>query len=77
MSKIVAFFVALVALVAGIVLVVMSAAGGTHTTTSLGGHLSTPGNMPLFIIGLLLMILSVLGAVALIVAVLVSTRTRS
>ncbi len=74
MSKFVPYIIALVALIIGIILVVVSASGGTYTTNLLGGHTSSPGNVPLFVVGLLLIILSVLGSVALIVVRLMRTR---
>ncbi|HEV2662027.1 MAG TPA: hypothetical protein VGU68_15565 [Ktedonobacteraceae bacterium] len=74
MSKFFPYLIALVALVVGCILVVVSASGGTHTINALGGRTSTPGNIPLFVVGLLLIILSVLGAVALMVVRLMKAR---
>lgn len=49
-----------IGLVIGIVLLVLSAAGGTYTVNSLGGTIHHPGNVPLFIAGLVTTIVAAL-----------------
>ncbi len=50
------YLLGLIGLVAGIFLLISSAAGGTHTVNALGGITNRPGNIPLFIVGLILAI---------------------
>ncbi len=52
---------ALVALLVGCVLLYLSSIGSIRVTNALGGHTTAPTNIPFFIIGLVLVSLSVLA----------------
>ncbi len=51
---------ALVVLIVGCVLVGISAIGSTRVTNSLGGHSTSGVNVPLFIVGMVLIVLPVI-----------------
>jgi hypothetical protein len=70
MSKVlisILYLVGLALIIGGLILIIQSVPGGTTTINQYGGRTTTPGNVPLFVISLIMLIVGAIPFVAAIV----------